>query len=98
MKDRYSILENGGEGTLGTVYKSIDQKTGALVALKETRPVKEGGVPPTAIREIGILQLLSTSRSINRFFCVEDFQRENKTILYLVFEYLYTDLKKLTLF
>ncbi|WOH08039.1 hypothetical protein DCAR_0727475 [Daucus carota subsp. sativus] len=92
MEDKYEKLEKVGEGTYGKVYKAKDKATGQLVALKKTRlEMDEEGVPPTALREISLLQMLSHSLYIVRL--LSD-QTKKKPSLYLVFEYLDTDLKK----
>ncbi|KAF3335266.1 cyclin-dependent kinase B1-1 [Carex littledalei] len=60
--EKYEKLEKVGEGTYGKVYKAKDKVSGQLVALKKTRlEMDEEGIPPTALREISILQLLSKS-------------------------------------
>ncbi|KAJ4785137.1 Cyclin-dependent kinase 2 [Rhynchospora pubera] len=93
--EKYEKLEKVGEGTYGKVYKAQDKVTGQLVALKKTRlEMDEEGIPPTALREISILQLLSKSIYIVRLLCVEHVQKNGKPVLYLVFEFLDTDLKK----
>lgn len=93
--EKYEKLEKVGEGTYGKVYKAKDKATGQLVALKKTRlEMDEEGVPPTALREISLLQMLSHSLYIVRLLCVEHIDKNGKPILYLVFEYLDTDLKK----
>ncbi|GAA0185737.1 hypothetical protein Leryth_008021 [Lithospermum erythrorhizon] len=96
MGDKYEKMEKVGEGTYGKVYKAKDKETGQLVALKKTRlETDEEGIPPTALREISILQMLSTSIYVVRLLCVEHIENKSgKPILYLVFEYLDTDLKK----
>uniref|UniRef100_A0A3Q7IID4 Protein kinase domain-containing protein n=1 Tax=Solanum lycopersicum TaxID=4081 RepID=A0A3Q7IID4_SOLLC len=93
--EKYEKLEKVGEGTYGKVYKAKDKATGQLVALKKTRlEMDEEGIPPTALREISLLQMLSHSLYIVRLLCVEHIDKNGKPILYLVFEYLDTDLKK----
>eukprot|EP00889_Picochlorum_renovo_P001401 jgi/Picre1/28431/NNA_003835.t1 len=66
-----------------------------IVALKKTRlEMEEEGVPSTTLREISLLQMLSESNHIVQLLCVEHLEENNKPCLYLVFEYLTTDLKK----
>ncbi|KAL2899719.1 Cyclin-dependent kinase B1-2 [Bienertia sinuspersici] len=99
--EKYEKLEKVGEGTYGKVYKAKEKGTGQLVALKKTRlEMDEEGVPPTALREVSLLQMLSQSLYVVRLLCVEHVDKKNsstgvaKPLLYLVFEYLDTDLKK----
>ncbi|CAO2821031.1 unnamed protein product [Amaranthus hypochondriacus] len=99
--EKYEKLEKVGEGTYGKVYKAKEKGTGQLVALKKTRlEMDEEGVPPTALREVSLLQMLSQSLYVVRLLCVEHVEKTNsatgvsKPLLYLVFEYLDTDLKK----
>ncbi|GAQ88141.1 cyclin-dependent kinase [Klebsormidium nitens] len=93
--ENYEKLEKVGEGTYGKVYKARCKKTGHIVALKKTRlDMEEEGVPSTALREVSLLQMLSTSIYVVRLLCVEHIDENDKPMLYLVFEYLDTDLKK----
>ncbi|KAK3212864.1 hypothetical protein Dsin_017570 [Dipteronia sinensis] len=106
--EKYEKLEKVGEGTYGKVYKAKDRSSGKLVALKKTRlEMDEEGIPPTALREVSLLQLLSQSLYVVRLLCVEHADSSSssslnsaatdsssKSNLYLVFEYLDTDLKK----
>uniref|UniRef100_A0A453KCM0 [RNA-polymerase]-subunit kinase n=1 Tax=Aegilops tauschii subsp. strangulata TaxID=200361 RepID=A0A453KCM0_AEGTS len=94
--DKYEKLEKVGEGTYGKVYKARVAATGQLVALKKTRlEMDEEGIPPTALREISLLRLLSASLYVVRLLSVEQVTKPcGKTVLYLVFEFLDTDLKK----
>ncbi|KAL0041280.1 hypothetical protein WJX77_010870 [Trebouxia sp. C0004] len=93
--DQYEKLEKIGEGTYGKVYKAREKNTGKLVALKKTRlEMEEEGVPSTALREVSLLQMLNESNHVVKLLCVEHVEEHNKPCLYLVFEYLSTDLKK----
>tara|TARA_B100001121_G_C18583260_1_gene570809 strand:+ start:63 stop:974 length:912 start_codon:yes stop_codon:yes gene_type:complete len=93
--DDYEKLEKIGEGTYGKVFKARDRRNGAIVALKKTRlEMEEEGVPSTALREVSLLQMLSESDHVVKLLSVEHVEENNKPILYLVFEYLDTDLKK----
>ncbi|CAL7937435.1 unnamed protein product [Xylocopa violacea] len=89
--DNFVKIEKIGEGTYGVVYKAKDKLTGKLVALKKIRLETETeGVPSTAIREISLLREL-THPNIVQLFDVVDGDNH----LYLVFEFLQQDLKKL---
>ncbi|GAX74697.1 hypothetical protein CEUSTIGMA_g2145.t1 [Chlamydomonas eustigma] len=93
--DQYEKMEKIGEGTYGKVYKAKDLVTGKLVALKKTRlEMEEEGVPSTTLREVSLLQMLSESNHIVKLMSVEHSEESGKACLYLVFEYLSTDLKK----
>ncbi|WOL13952.1 cyclin-dependent kinase B2-1-like [Canna indica] len=94
--DAYEKLEKVGEGTYGKVYKAKEKATGKIVALKKTRlPEDDEGVPPTTLREVSLLRMLSIDPHVVRLLDLkQDKNKEGKTILYLVFEYMDTDLKK----
>ncbi|OVA00700.1 Protein kinase domain [Macleaya cordata] len=94
--DAFEKLEKVGEGTYGKVYRARDRATGKIVALKKTRLHEDDeGVPPTTLREVSLLRMLSMDPHVVRLLDVKQGQnKEGKTILYLVFEYMDTDLKK----
>jgi len=56
--------------------------------------MEEEGVPSTALREVSLLQMLSESNHVVKLLSVEHVEENGKPVLYLVFEYLTTDLKK----
>nr|CAH0110540.1 unnamed protein product [Daphnia galeata] len=89
--DQFKKIEKIGEGTYGIVYKAKDVETGKFVALKKIRLESESeGVPSTAIREITVLKELDHPHVVKLLDVVHV---EKK--IFLVFEYLNQDLKKL---
>uniref|UniRef100_A0A7N0UUJ9 Protein kinase domain-containing protein n=1 Tax=Kalanchoe fedtschenkoi TaxID=63787 RepID=A0A7N0UUJ9_KALFE len=94
--EAFEKLEKVGEGTYGKVYRAREKATGKIVALKKTRLHEDDeGVPSTTLREISLLRMLSKDPHIVRLMDVKQGQnKEGKTVLYLVFEYMDTDLKK----
>lgn len=88
--DKFRKIEKIGEGTYGVVYKARDTETGRYVALKRIRLESETeGIPSTAIREVSLLKELKHHSIVQLFDIViaDD-------SLYMVFEYLTMDLKK----
>ena len=66
--DAFEKLEKVGEGTYGKVYRAREKATGKIVALKKTRLHEdEEGVPPTTLREVSLLRMLSRDPHIVRF-------------------------------
>ncbi|KAJ1795995.1 Cyclin-dependent kinase catalytic subunit [Coemansia sp. RSA 2399] len=87
---RYQKLDKVGEGTYGIVYKALDLRTGATVAMKKIRlEVDDEGVPSTTIREISLLKELQHENIVRLLDIV---YHDSK--LFLVFEFLDLDLKK----
>jgi len=87
----FQKIEKIGQGTYGIVYKATDVKTKKFVALKKIRLESETeGVPSTAIREISLLKDLNHHSIVQLFDVIV-----SDTSLYMVFEYLDMDLKKL---
>ncbi|XP_015913068.1 cyclin-dependent kinase 2 [Parasteatoda tepidariorum] len=90
LKD-FGSLQKIGEGTYGVVYKATDINSKKVVALKKIRLKSETeGVPSTALREISLLKELDHPNVVR----LEDVVYCNQK-LYLVFEFLDLDLKKL---
>ncbi|KAM7521349.1 hypothetical protein LguiB_020311 [Lonicera macranthoides] len=94
--EAFEKLEKVGEGTYGKVYRAREKATGKIVALKKTRLHEDDeGVPPTTLREVSLLRMLSRDPHVVKLMDVKQGQnKEGKTVLYLVFEYMDTDLKK----
>ncbi|KAH8315993.1 hypothetical protein KR074_004642 [Drosophila pseudoananassae] len=91
LLENFQPAEKIGEGTYGIVYKARSNSTGKDVALKKIR--LEGsteGVPSTAIREISLLKNLKHKNVVQLFDVVISGNN-----LYMIFEYLNMDLKKL---
>ena len=86
---RFEIIDTLGKGTYGVVYKAKDKKLNKIVAIKKMiLPNDDEGIPSTALREISILKNLSHPFIVSLL----DMIIEPKKI-YLIFEYLKTDLK-----
>jgi cyclin-dependent kinase len=65
--EAYEKLEKVGEGTYGKVYRARERATGKIVALKKTRLHEDDeGVPPTTLREVSILRMLSCDPHVVR--------------------------------
>lgn len=91
MITSFQKIEKIGEGTYGVVYKARNRATGKVVALKKIRPETENeGIPATTIREILLLRNLKHSCIVD---LMEIIHNDNK--MYLVFEYIENDLKRL---
>ncbi|XP_023944840.2 cyclin-dependent kinase 2 isoform X1 [Bicyclus anynana] len=89
--ENFSRVEKIGEGTYGVVYKARDKLSGKDIALKKIKLENEPeGVPSTALREISVLRDLKHPAVVELLDVVV---ADNK--LFLVFEFLHMDLKKL---
>ena len=88
--ERYQRMDVLGEGTYGVVYRAIDKNNGRVVALKKVRLDRtEEGIPQTALREVSILQEIHHTNIVN---LLDVICADGK--LYLIMEYVETDLKK----
>ena len=94
IEDRFTKFENIGSGAYGDVYRARDRRDQSIVALKRIKlnsdDTDEDGVPSSSLREIGLLKDLNHS-NVLRLLDVQIC----KNSLYLVFEHLDMDLKKL---
>ncbi|KAG0657002.1 Cyclin-dependent kinase catalytic subunit [Rhodotorula mucilaginosa] len=77
-------------GTYGVVYRSRNKETNQIVALKKIRlEAEDEGVPSTAIREISLLKEMNDDNVVRLLDITH-----NDTKLYLVMEFLDSDLKR----
>jgi len=91
--ENFQKIEKIGEGAYGVVFKAKDKITDQYVALKKIRLETETeGVPSTAIREISLLKELEHP-GVVQLLDVVHVEPDKK--LFMVFEYLDKDLKKL---
>ncbi|KAI8421351.1 hypothetical protein MSG28_008363 [Choristoneura fumiferana] len=93
--ENFSKVEKIGEGTYGVVYKAKDRITGNDIALKKIKLDNEPeGVPSTALREISVLRALRHAGVVRLLDVVGAAGGEGRS-LYLVFECMAMDLKRL---
>ncbi|XP_045496882.1 cyclin-dependent kinase 2-like [Colias croceus] len=89
--ENFMNVEKIGEGTYGVVYKAEDRKSGKEIALKKIKLENEPeGVPSTALREISVLRDLRHPSVVQ---LLDVILADAK--LFLVFEFMHMDLKKL---
>ncbi|XP_057973275.1 uncharacterized protein LOC131161489 [Malania oleifera] len=66
--DAFEKLEKVGEGTYGRAYRAREKATGKIVALEKTRLHEDDeGVPPTILREVSLLRMLSRDPHVVRY-------------------------------
>jgi len=88
---RYEIKKRLGKGAYGIVWKAIDKKSGETVALKKIFDAFQNATDAQrTFREIMFLQELRDHENIVRLDNV--LKAENDRDIYLVFEYMETDL------
>eukprot|EP00877_Chromochloris_zofingiensis_P003410 jgi/Chrzof1/1306/Cz10g02130.t1_MAPK5 len=88
---KYEVLQKLGKGAYGVVWKAIDKKTQSIVALKKIFDAFQNATDAQrTFREIMFLQDLSNHDNIIRLLNV--LRAENDRDIYLVFEYMETDL------
>jgi mitogen-activated protein kinase 15 len=92
---RYELLNKQGKGAYGIVFKARDKKTREIVALKKCFDAFQNATDSQrTYREIMLLQELNGHENIIRLLNV--IKAENDKDIYLVFEYMETDLHTVT--
>ena len=88
---KYDIQQKLGKGAYGIVWKSVERKTGRVVALKKIFDAFQNATDAQrTFREIMFLQEISSHGNIIRLLNV--LRAHNDRDIYLVFEYMETDL------
>jgi len=88
---RYELIKKQGKGAYGVVYKAMDKKTKELVALKKNYDAFQNITDSKrTYREISLLQELNGHDNIIKLLNV--IKPENEKDIYLVFEFMETDL------
>ena len=88
---RYELINKQGKGAYGVVYKAIDKKTHEIVALKKCFDAFQNATDSQrTYREVMLLQELNGHENIIPLLNV--IKAENDKDIYLVFEYMETDL------
>jgi len=82
-KEKYEKLSRIGEGSYGTVFKSRNRETNAIVAIKKFNEAEDDpSIKKIALREIRMLKQLKHTNLVN---LIEVYRKNRK--LHLVFEY-----------
>eukprot|EP00735_Rhodelphis_limneticus_P014482 TRINITY_DN8513_c0_g1::TRINITY_DN8513_c0_g1_i1::g.3376::m.3376 TRINITY_DN8513_c0_g1::TRINITY_DN8513_c0_g1_i1::g.3376 ORF type:complete len:373 (-),score=46.77,sp/Q54QB1/ERK2_DICDI/62.05/3e-152,Pkinase/PF00069.20/1.5e-73,Pkinase_Tyr/PF07714.12/2.5e-32,Kinase-like/PF14531.1/8e+02,Kinase-like/PF14531.1/0.0021,APH/PF01636.18/28,APH/PF01636.18/0.41 TRINITY_DN8513_c0_g1_i1:142-1260(-) len=88
---RYEIQQKLGKGAYGIVWKAIDKKTKEVVALKKIFDAFQNDTDAQrTYREVEYLKLMAGHENIIRLYQV--YRAANDRDLYLVFEFMETDL------
>eukprot|EP01123_Difflugia_compressa_P015968 TRINITY_DN93_c0_g1_i1.p1 TRINITY_DN93_c0_g1~~TRINITY_DN93_c0_g1_i1.p1 ORF type:complete len:387 (-),score=80.79 TRINITY_DN93_c0_g1_i1:79-1239(-) len=89
--ERYDILQKLGKGAYGIVWKVVDKQTSSVLALKKIFGAFQNATDAQrTFREIIFLQELSDHENIVTLYDV--LKADNDKDIYLVFEYMETDL------
>ncbi len=88
---RYDLISKQGKGAYGIVYKAVDKRSNEVVALKKIFDAFQNSTDAQrTYREIMLLQELNGHDNIIRLLNV--IKAENDKDIYLIFEYMETDL------
>eukprot|EP00916_Digyalum_oweni_P021993 GHVL01036448.1.p1 GENE.GHVL01036448.1~~GHVL01036448.1.p1 ORF type:complete len:521 (+),score=73.69 GHVL01036448.1:100-1662(+) len=88
---KYEIVQKLGKGAYGIVWKSIDKRTGEIVALKKIFDAFQNATDAQrTFREIMFLQELNGHENIVKLLNV--LKADNDKDIYLVFDFMETDL------
>lgn len=88
---KFEILQKLGKGAYGIVWKAIERKSKQVVALKKVFDAFHNDTDAQrTFREVMLLQELNGHENVVRLFNV--IKAENNKDIYLVFEYMETDL------
>lgn len=91
IHEKFEILQIIGKGAYGIVWKAIDRKTSGFVALKKVFEAFQNETDAQrTFREVLILMNLKAHENIIRL--IDVIKAENKKDLYLVFDYMQSDL------
>ncbi|EPY73920.1 hypothetical protein CB1_002454001 [Camelus ferus] len=91
VAQRYLLKRRLGKGAYGIVWKAVDRRTGEVVAIKKIFDAfRDKTDAQRTFREIMLLQEFGNHPNIIRLLDV--IQAENDRDIYLVFEYMDTDL------
>ncbi|CAD8162161.1 unnamed protein product [Paramecium octaurelia] len=90
---KFELLEFKGKGAYGVVWKAIDRKTKQIVALKKIFDAFHNATDSQrTFREVMFLEQLNNHENIIKLTSV--IKAENNKDLYMVFDYMETDLHK----
>lgn len=91
---RYDLITKQGKGAYGIVYKACDKKNGETVALKKIFDAFQNATDAQrTYREIMLLQELNTAKGHENIIkLLNVIKAENDKDVYLIFEYMETDL------
>ena len=93
---RYEAKDYLGAGAYGTVCSAIDKETNCMVAIKKCRKVLQSRtMGKRMLREIRILRLLDHEHVIKIRTILKPSSRESFNNLYIVFEYMESDLAQI---